>query len=645
MSLNDRQWNILPKPDADHPNESLLWDAEETLQDVLNLSRKSNIRQSFAKRLEDASDVIKRRAESVSATEQSIAFIGDIGVGKTTAICALTGLEVERVVRRKKGRKTEQAPVLYTGAGGSTICEVHLVQGHTYGISIQPRSSEEIAVEVREFAYSIKPLISSEDDQNIIGTSAEVERAIRNMSGLNIRRPLNPDGTRGHIDPAKNLADELSDYNDLADEILSMMNIDKRQKTEIRYLGLMDGQLALEWIRDTFAQINNGRHPEFSIPKRIEVSLPHPLLSEKSFSIRIVDTKGIDQNTGRDDLMNHIESPDTAVILCSPFNNAPATTLQSLLEMANDRRVADLEDKTAILVLPKHDEALAVKDDFGEPVDDEEEGYKLKSEQVESRLNSLNVPGVRVEFFDSIEDSAEDFEDFLLSLGRRLRENHCQILQDAIFDANDLVANYENEQVREVQRQAAGHLKVWLANNLELEPFSQKVEEGLFNAMRSTHVSSVRASVRRQGKWHNLEYSFELGNRTASMARRVLSSKERDFKTITANLIQNPELKEASGLIRQAEEMLSSRIEDISKACNQYGRNIHTNMEHEYELWEQSDAEWGQGPGYRDRVIQHHRDWFASHDQDERASEELVEIVRRGWQNVLTRLSGILEED
>ena len=417
--MDTRIWEILAPPPDGHPNENLLLDAEIALQDIFNLSEKPDIRQSFARRLEEASDEVKRRAALVSATEQSIAFIGDIGVGKTTAICALTGLEVKRVVRRRKTSEIRLEPVLYTGAGGSTICEVHLVQGQAYGITIQPRSLEEIRVEVREFAYSIKPPTSSEDVQNIVGTSSEMERAIRNMSQLNISRPQNSDGSRGHLDPAKDLADSLSDYKEFAQAILGKMGIEERERTEIQYSELMQERSALEWLRDTFAQINNGRHPEFTIPERIEVTLPHPVLAERDFSVRIVDTKGIDQTAERGDLTNHINSPDTAVVLCSPFNNAPATSLQSLLEMAMARRVHDMEDKTAILVLPKHDEALAVKNDFGEPVDGEEEGYKLKSEQVEARLNALNVPGVRVEFFNSIEDDAEDFEDFLLSLGRK----------------------------------------------------------------------------------------------------------------------------------------------------------------------------------------------------------------------------------
>ena len=650
MSTDGRIWEILPPPSDGHPNENILLDAEVALQDIFNLSKRPDIRQSFAKRLDEASEEIKRRAGIVSATEQSIAFIGDIGVGKTTAICALTGLEIERVVRRKKGQETKQDPVLYTGAGGSTICEVHLVQGQAHGIIIKPRSPEEIGVEVREFAYSIKPLISSEDDQSIVGTSAEMERAIRNMSQLNIRRPLNPDGTRGHIDPAKDLADELSDYKELASRILAKMDIQKRQRTEIQYSGVLDGQSALEWLRDTFAQINNGRHPEFSIPESIEVALPNPVLAEKSFSLRIVDTKGIDQTAERKDLTNHINSPDTAVVLCSPFNNAPATSLQSLLEMASDRRVADLEDKTAVLVLPKHDEALAVKDDFGEAVDGEEEGYKLKSEQVEARLNALNVPGIRVEFFNSIEDNAEEFEDFLLSLGRRLRENHCRNLEESISDANDLVANYANEQVREVQRQAAGHLKAWVVNNSVLEPFSRKLEDGLFNAMRSVHVSSVRASVRRQGNWHNLEYAFQLGNSTASMARQVLAPKERSFKTITANLLQNPELKEAAGLVRQAENILSIGVESIIEDCNQHGISVHRDMEYEHELWDRSDGEWGKGPGYRDRVIKHHEGWFdipneVGIDASSGDTVDVRKIVEDGWHRTLTRLSNILGEN
>ena len=650
MSTDGRIWEILTPPSDGHPNENLLLDAEVALQDISNLSKKPDIRQSFAKRLEESSDEIKRRAETVSGAELAIAFMGDIGVGKTTAICALTGLEIERVIRKKRGQEKKREPVLYTGAGGSTICEVHLVQGQAYGITIEPRHPEEIAVEVREFAYSIKPPTSSEDTQNIIGTSAEMERAIRNISELTISRPVNPDGTRGRIDPAEVLAQELPDYTALAEKILTKMEIEKRRRTDIQYSGPLDGQSALNWLRQTFSQINNGRHPDFSIPKLIEVSLPYQVLSDRFFSIRIVDTKGIDQTAERADLTNHISSPDTAVVLCSPFNSAPATSLQSVLEMATGRQVADLDDKTAVLVLPRPGEALEVKDPTtDEPVDSEEEGYSLKSEQVEARLNFLNVPNVQVEFFNSLEDEAEDFEDFLLNLGRRLRGNQVRRLGEAVDDAKYLIANYENEQVREVQRQAMQFLKGWIEGNSDLAAISQTFEDILIRAMTETHVSSVRASIRREGDWHNLDYSFQLGNAGVVMSRQVLSAKEQGFKDFTANLMRNPDLAEAAGLMRQSENIVSSGIEDTVTKCMEFGRNVHSIMEHHVEPWESSDDEWGRGPGYRDRVIDHHKDWFITTSaQISGASSytgHLKQIVEEGWLDTLIRLSNILEEN
>lgn len=639
-----RDWRKLDKPPLGHPDESLLWEAEQAFQSVEELSARPDIRNVFVKRLEEFRDELGSAAELVLGTEHSVAFVGDIGVGKSTAICSVADLEVQ------KEKKVD--PVLEVGGGGVTVCEVHLVQGPHYGLVVEPMGENELRREALEFAHFLKrsPEIRQEaetGDPDSHGTSKEIERAIRNMSGLTrsrVRKETGSDGKRERVtvDYARDLAEKSADPNTLAVEILSRMELQKRTRRELWHSGNSTEEPLL-WLKKNFEKVNNGRHPEFSIPKRIEITVPQRILEEESLSIRIVDTKGIDRTAERRDLEEHFNAPNTVVVLCSSFNDAPSNSVQQLLERAEKARVANLQTKAAALALPRPNEALAVKDDEGVKAETVDEGYELKGDQVEMRLEALNVPDVRVEFFNALEDKPERLRDFLLKLVRGLREIHCKNLKEAIDGANDLVKNFEGEQVREVLQQAARRLSVWLENNQQIGSFSKHLQDSLLSAISNAHPSSLRASVRRQGEWYNLDYSHQLGYGARAMAAGAVGPKLEDFKAVSANLLQDPELEEAFGLVRQARRILESGTEVLFQKSQQLGRTIHIRyMKLDAELWNSCNEE--RGRGYRDRVSEHHRKWFTDgSDKSEAGKKALVALVEKEWKEILNRLEAILD--
>ena len=209
------------------------------------------------------------------------------------------------------------------------------------------------------------------------GVSKEVERAIRNMSGLT--RPRRRDAAGGRpVDPARDLAEKVGDENALAAKIWERMNIHKRTRRELRFADADAEAEPLRWLQDNFQHVNNGRHPEFSLPKRIDVTVPSRILYAETLSISIVDTKGIDGVAERGDLETHLNEPNTVAVLCTSFNNAPAVSVQQLLERAVKASFPDLETKSAMLVLAHSGEALGMKYDDGDLADTVSEGYDLK---------------------------------------------------------------------------------------------------------------------------------------------------------------------------------------------------------------------------------------------------------------------------
>ncbi len=641
----DRVWVQLPRPPLRHPDGLILWEAENALRRI-DARLQDDIKSSFEKRLNEFRKGLENAANLVSNTEHSIAFVGNIGVGKSTAICRVSSLEVFDPT------KNSVSPVLEVGGGGVTICEVHLIQGPGYGILVEPRSEQEIHREVREFAHLLKN--ASTDAQNddvddpAFGTSKEIERAIRNMSGLRRQRirKTGKDGKkiRETVDEAKNLAEKSLDTNAFVVDILTRMRLDRRTKRELWHTPTNSTSDPLLWLKENFELLNNGRHPEFSIPKRIEISVPQPILGEKSLSIRLVDTKGIDRTAARADIENLFGEPNTIVVLCSGFNDTPSASMQLLLERAIGGRLPRIQDKTILLGLPREGEALAVKDDDGFAANTVEDGYDLKHEQAETRLHGISAPDVSIEFFNAFGDAVHSLCDLLLGQVNRLRKQHRIDLQEAIDDAIALIDNFEQEQVLAVQEDAARRLKIWLQNNSDLDLLSlHGPKQSLLSAIDDAHASSVRASVRRQGEWDNLDYPHELGTGARRVAANAVGDKLGGIQVIIDNMLEDPQLADAYGLVRQARRVVRDGTELLLTKSRVAGEEIHAQyMKFDQSLWSSCDNEWGQGPGYRTRVVNKHDRWFENGSlYDDKA---VLNLIVREWQEIKNSLEAILDE-
>ena len=640
----DRNWNNIPEPELGHPEEDILWEAELALRDISDLLESPDIKNVFVTRLQDYRSTVREAADLVLGVDYYVAFIGDIGVGKSTAICRATGLEV------LDGYRTD--PVLEAGAGGITICEVHLAQGPAYGIFVEPVSDADLRREVNEFAhYLFRSLAreneTSDEDQEMHGTTKEIERAIRNMSGLRSERIRVEGGGRHTVDHARNLAREFRDQdldqNALTVDILSRINLHQRTRREVWHSEL-SGKEELRWLKDTFLDINNGRNPEFSLPKRITVILPNPVIEDSSLTISIVDTKGIDGIAEREDLEFHLNDPRTIAILCSRFNDAPSSSAQRLLDRAAQGQFPDVDSKVGILVLPRPEEALAVKTDQGEPAEDAEDGYDLKGEQVTMILSSRSLPSSGLEFFNVREDDLQRLNGFLLARVQHLREMHTRRLNEVVAEANALVENFEKEQKSDVLREAAHRLWIWIDGNRELQPSDLPLERSLVSAIGEVHASSVRASVRRLGEWDRLNYSHQVGFGARVKALRSVTQKQVEFKAIVKNMLDDPQREEAHGLVSQVQRLFDSGIDALLTSSRQMGATIHTNdMQTDAAFWARCEDRWGQGPGYKSDVRQFHEEWF---DANRPSLEPKVRsLVEREWDRILNRVSTLLVFD
>jgi len=637
-----RDWRETHRPALDHPDQDLLWDAEQICKELAELRNHPEIRHAFERRLTEYIDDIKQTANLLLKREHEIAIIGSKGIGKSTAICKVTGLEVP------SPDGGPAAPVLEAGGGGVTICDVYLRSGLGYGLLIDSCSDDEIRAHVTDFAeHILKGSVADSDgdatgDDEARGISQEMERAVRNLAGLKVRREKGSDGKTLRRDEAKELATKAISIREYVVDVLARMELHRRDRRDIWYDPSV-GKSPLAWLKDTFEQVNNGRHPEFTLPNRIEIIVPQSLLGTSDLSVRLIDTRGIDRMAARADLERHLDEPHTLALLCSSFNSAPSPEAQMLLKRAKDAGIRKLELKAALLILPRANEALAVKDEAGVRAETIEEGYDLKAEFASMALEPLGLQNLKIGFFNAFGDEPGRMRDLILECLGKIRESFRTRIQEAITSSRSLLRNHEKEQVQEVLRSAARMMMTWIEQIRTVPALSGHVEESLLSQIQEAYASTVRATVRREGEWWNLSYGYHLGYGARRLAVIALEHLVEEFKKATELMEANSEYDEAKDLIQQARRVLESAFEDLLRKAQIMGETAFKEaMKLDPSLWQNCENEWGQGPGYRDRVAQWNRQWFSA--QSGRALEqELWGVVTREWSVALERLSSLLD--
>ncbi len=639
-----RKWAILPEAMLGDVDADLLWEAEEAAQQVHALAERPDVKQFYERRLVRYQDELVAAAARVADKRFRAAFVGTIGVGKSTAICRAEGLEIAT-------RKGMPKAVLETGAGGITICEDHVRQGPGHGLIVERCTDQEIRRYVSDFAnFLLHPSQrgpqGDEGESGSPGISREVERALRSMSGLRRRRAeKKPDETVvPAVDEARVLAATVTDVKTLSVEILARMKLHSRDRRDLWYAPEC-GKPPLEWLQDMFERVNNGRHDDFTIPKRIELVIPDAVLGDDTLSVTLVDTQGIDDLAERRDLEQHFDDPHTVVVLCSVCNEAPATAVRQLLTRARDGGIRTLETQAAILALPRPGEALAMKDN-GYPVQLANEGYEVKGEEVQLALHRSGLIGLPLAFFNAAEDAPQVLRSFILGRIEAVRAWQRKALREIIDGANALLANYEKDQARETMQAAARSLQTWLDKNAKLPSSTKRhVHDSLVSAISPAHARTVYAAIVRDGDWWNLNYAHQLSHGARRIATTLVEPKLKDFKAIATNLLQDDEFADAHGLVQQTVRAVEAGFDGVVRKAQLVGESVHGDeMRIDRDFWAECGSEWGRGKGYRERINGHNEGWFEEKRSGE-GDERVLASVTEAWDEAMASVRQLLAQD
>jgi hypothetical protein len=351
--------------------------------------------------------------------------------------------------------------------------------------------------------------------------------------------------------------------------------------------------------------------------------------------------EGIDQLTARADLEAHLEDPHTVAVLCSGFNDAPEYSIHHLLRRARDINNRQIGSNCAVLVLARPGEAKAVKDGAGDPVEMPEDGYELKAQQVANALVPYRLRNLPVHFFNAFEDDPDRLRNFLHERVLHTRAEFRRQLSEVLGRGHLLLASVEQEQVRKAQEGVGRHLAAWITQHPAPAGIHGQVHDTLLDEIGTAYAATVHAAIRRYGEWRALSYTHQLGHGARKLAVAALRESVTDFTNLCATLtVSSPE---AAELLSQAVRLMAAAHEELLRKMQVAGETLYRDQfRQDPRFWRDNEREWGNGPGYLDRVVRRHRDWFelaACRDLEMQLEVEL----KAEWTTLLERVGSIFE--
>ena len=581
---------------------------------------------SSYKRLSNHKEMLGDSESYLESLEHTVAFIGSVGVGKTSAICNLLNLQ------------KNNEPLLKTGSGRTTVCEVEIKEGEKLSISIQPYDESEIFSYLNEFSYYIAGIKSKTLDFEL---SSEIERALRNMLGLKVKRKRDDFGNIQRIDPAIELYKKMPDRNEFYRKLKNLLKLEKRVLKEIT----PEQGNSEEWLSGEFLKINNGLNENISLPKKIIINLNRKLI-DSDIKLSVVDTKGVDQTANREDIDLQLKNSRNISIFCTKFNDAPDKVTETLLtHMKNSGLIDYIEERVIILVLDRNGEAENIAD-LDEP--DLNEGRYIREEQIQKDLeHSLKINNIDIVFFNSKEDNGSELLKKINKKLVRLRSTHLNRVS-LINDAVDSIEKAANTQLAKNSEDAVKEsLFVWIKKSYEKRTLFKKKFLVLSQEIqsKSTHASSLRGSVNRKGVWHTFDYYLTLRN-----AYRYQSVTDFDYLRIELiAILENMESQNkyhySLPLISQIKDTAKKRLEEIyMKSSGLADENFKNSLFIDTNFWESLQTEWGRGTGYKNRIANQTEGWFL--DSNYKLTEDMItSSINDSWDGFLSELEGLFLEN
>ena len=619
-------WKHLSRPSLKHPDFETLGEVEAALQRLQRFRQNKSMPAVLAGQAELLFRRLVEFGEFLLSLEHGIVYIGDIGVGKTTAACRQAGLVTDFATAANL-----RGMMLDTGGGRTTLCDVCVQPGKGFTIDVEPLPDEEVYRLAAELCRSIQEKGEGErvTKANVdYRPPEEIERALRNMAGLT--RSTRKRGEPPPADPIAKIGADTESFDDFKAEVASRLTLWRRTRRTIEFEGGDEGG-GRRWMKETFTAINNGRHADFTLPEKIAITVPFSLVSGTPFNVTLVDTRGVDGSAIRPDLTNHLKDPRVVTVLCSTWGSAPDSSLQDFLKHITETEVdPTLFSRVSVLVLARAGDGLSMRHESGESVEEPGEGYEVKRGHVEDALHRINMKGIDIAAFDAASDDPAELTSFLVSKVAKLRAARCSSARATIGAIGEMLRNVQAAEALATLDNVNRELQIFAERHKALKKRSKPAHLRLLGAMRDRHPRTVWAATRRAGSFWNFDVYQYLGDGAAADAKRRCGPAMDGLREIIENRLADASFRSAHSFLEQLLDDVDAWESDFVKAARHHAVAIYRpTLSSSKTIWLECESLYGRGiDGYRNEVASRLECWFDDHDEFQ---DEFERRVRRAW--------------
>ena len=615
----DRPWTVSERPSFLHPDRETLSLIEQSLQVLEAFERAPDFDQILSRPLQSFRSRLLSTAQYLLRTDHTIAWVGQIGLGKTTALSHSTGLTLPS----ENGRQS----VFPTGSGRTTLCEVIVKAAPAFGLAVECLGVDDVRGLVSDLVNGLA--------KRETGVSTEIDRVLRAMAKIH-RETVVENGKKRFVDPIRQMLDSGQQPEEVINRIMAKLSLESRTGSTIILSEEKEG--GLEWLSTNVSKINSGQHPDFGVPVRITVLLPSKVLRSSPFEVSVLDTKGIEGTTQRPDLRAQIDDSRTLTVLCSRFNDAPGEKPMALLrEVAETRSDAADRGRLCIVVLPWRDEALGVRGDDGATPESIEDGYLLREEQALEALSREGLPDVPIYFYNALEEDPKGVWQSLNDQIRSLRGRYHDRARQLAAASTALVDDAHAAASMEARHQIAAAVDRFIGRKPELPMLVRAAHQNLVEQLRLGTASSIAASMNRRGGWpqFSIPHLLGVGVRADAAARsaRAFGGITEVVDDLESQFVHLSDVAQSLAALR--EDAKEWEQEFLGQALALGRAAFKPYLDEANELWRRCIERWGQGSGYRDDVADFIEEWFTTNEELDGARKLVESGLNQAWREIV----------
>lgn len=559
-------------------------------------------------------DRVKEIKKICSVEKYNLCFIGEVGVGKSTAISHLFGLIDES--KLKEGNKMADISILKTASGRTTLCktEIEFTDYDCSRIIIEEEDNETLKGIIKDICTYIVKIQNEDHSEQDGAISSEIMRAVENMAGINLRKSDEEKLTEYVIKSSgEEKLRESGLRQALEDTIYKKINSEVRTKKKIECHDLNN---QYSWLKDKLKKINDGEEENVPYPKKVilQIAKKHLNLSVPDFIGRIIDTKGLDDESVREDISSVINNERNICIICDKITSYGSMVSRVPLKNEFIAQKKDLKYRTVVLGLEKHGELSDVNEAEG----DRELGKDIKKEEALQHWNSLCLDEDNMMFYNSLTGINVNGKNQIISVeeteydqerGGVLKSltdyilNIREVYNDELTQMESNISGFAGNNPKEEHKQKLNEFREIVVNGLsKVNSDYNLLSIELSRRIGRTHAGRVRACVNRNGKYDKFnvydeakDISYEeYDNALQELYSDLLDECERIFKDekdgITVVL---------GGAIKYKIAALYN--EKRKENAELYYRTLRDNL-YEDQIWKEMQGYWGSGLPYRDSV-------------------------------------------